>query len=597
MADTAALVVALSAQLTKFEKDMQKAGIMAERAVGDIENKFSKISPKISTSFFGNLFANLADRAISSVTQGIDDLISRMVELQRTATFTEQSLNFLYGLQQASKGAGAGLGEINAGIRAIASGLDQMQRGHGGPLKELFDFNPQALKGINRDALTLSQTLNIVAGIMRNAKTEIQAVEIGKKLGVPEAVVQSWEKYGTNLSGAVKKAQASAPDLDAIAEKTKLVEETWKRFIAGLGAGAIDAAANSINSLARATTTLAGIQRATADWMAAKTKGTFLEPLTKEMVQANKDYQKEVDKAQELLRESQPTFADRWLAVPKPDGAKPEPRPGTGKSVVPTPAAMQQQQQAAVESQYERTNKQISKRIELNEAEARTVGASVAVQEAARTEALLNLAAEQDRIPVTDELTRKIRERAEAAGIAAQKEADARKQFQELSAMSSQFGSLLSSSFADAVVEGKKLDEVFKDLTKSLLKMAINTTIMNLFNPGAGGQASPFLSLFGVGKNAGGTNNWRGGMSLVGEHGPELVNLPRGSQVIPADATRNMVNGGGGSITYAPAIDARGASVEAVARLARIIETDRAMFASRTVATIQQARRARVAGL
>jgi hypothetical protein len=33
--------------------------------------------------------------------------------------------------------------------------------------------------------------------------------------------------------------------------------------------------------------------------------------------------------------------------------------------------------------------------------------------------------------------------------------------------------------------------------------------------------------------NAAGTDNWRGGMTWVGEKGPELLNLPRGSQVIP----------------------------------------------------------------
>lgn len=37
----------------------------------------------------------------------------------------------------------------------------------------------------------------------------------------------------------------------------------------------------------------------------------------------------------------------------------------------------------------------------------------------------------------------------------------------------------------------------------------------------------------GVGKNAEGTNNWRGGVTWVGEKGPELVNLPRGSRVLP----------------------------------------------------------------
>ena len=65
-------------------------------------------------------------------------------------------------------------------------------------------------------------------------------------------------------------------------------------------------------------------------------------------------------------------------------------------------------------------------------------------------------------------------------------------------------------------------------------------------------------------------------MTLVGEKGPELVNLPRGSQVIPNDALRQ--GGAGGAIVYSPAIDARGASVEAVARLAQIMEADGAII-------------------
>ena len=36
-----------------------------------------------------------------------------------------------------------------------------------------------------------------------------------------------------------------------------------------------------------------------------------------------------------------------------------------------------------------------------------------------------------------------------------------------------------------------------------------------------------------VGTNARGTNNWKGGLTWVGEEGPELVDLPRGSRVLP----------------------------------------------------------------
>jgi len=46
----------------------------------------------------------------------------------------------------------------------------------------------------------------------------------------------------------------------------------------------------------------------------------------------------------------------------------------------------------------------------------------------------------------------------------------------------------------------------------------------------------------GVGRNANGTDNWRGGLSWVGERGPELVNLPKGSQVIPNGKSMDMAS-------------------------------------------------------
>lgn len=45
-----------------------------------------------------------------------------------------------------------------------------------------------------------------------------------------------------------------------------------------------------------------------------------------------------------------------------------------------------------------------------------------------------------------------------------------------------------------------------------------------------------------------GTRNAPGGLALVGERGPEMINLPRGSQVIPAAQTSNMLGGVGGGI-------------------------------------------------
>ncbi len=45
---------------------------------------------------------------------------------------------------------------------------------------------------------------------------------------------------------------------------------------------------------------------------------------------------------------------------------------------------------------------------------------------------------------------------------------------------------------------------------------------------------------FYVGQNARGTRNWRGGLSWVGENGPELMNIPRGAQIIPSDISAKL---------------------------------------------------------
>jgi len=63
---------------------------------------------------------------------------------------------------------------------------------------------------------------------------------------------------------------------------------------------------------------------------------------------------------------------------------------------------------------------------------------------------------------------------------------------------------------------------------------------------GGGGLFGWVGSLFGIGRNANGTNNWRGGLTWVGERGPELLNLPRGSQIHDAQTSAAMMRGGAG---------------------------------------------------
>lgn len=174
----------------------------------------------------------------------------------------------------------------------------------------------------------------------------------------------------------------------------------------------------------------------------------------------------------------------------------------------------------------------------------------------------------------------------------------ARDSLNKVNSASQQLGSALSTAFSDAVVDGKNLNDVVSSLLKTLEKAALNSVFASIFNAPTGGGLSPFAaglgSLLGIGRNAGGTDNWRGGPTWVGENGPEIANLPAGSQVTPADVSRRV---SGGS-TFAPSyvINAQGADSGTVERIYSVLRAHDRQIAS-TNKSISSAQRMQATGV
>ncbi|MBC7154489.1 MAG: hypothetical protein H5U19_07760 [Rhodobacteraceae bacterium] len=105
----------------------------------------------------------------------------------------------------------------------------------------------------------------------------------------------------------------------------------------------------------------------------------------------------------------------------------------------------------------------------------------------------------------------------------------------------------LKDGLIDSILEGKNFGDVLDDVAKSLARAALQAALFGdgplsgLFggggSKGGGGGIGSILAggLFkaGLGFYAKGTNFAPGGAAIVGEDGPELVHLPRGSKVIP----------------------------------------------------------------
>ncbi|KAB0570579.1 hypothetical protein [Brucella pituitosa] len=114
----------------------------------------------------------------------------------------------------------------------------------------------------------------------------------------------------------------------------------------------------------------------------------------------------------------------------------------------------------------------------------------------------------------------------------------AQEQLAELNDAGREFAGTLVSG----LLSGAKATDVLADAIGRLADRFLNSGLDALF--GGGGFGNIFGGLFGGGSGFGtnyfppipkfakGTNSAPGGLSLIGEQGPELLNIPRGSQVI-----------------------------------------------------------------
>lgn len=85
------------------------------------------------------------------------------------------------------------------------------------------------------------------------------------------------------------------------------------------------------------------------------------------------------------------------------------------------------------------------------------------------------------------------------------------------------------------------------------------------------GTWDQYSSYYGIGHNAVGTDHWRGGLTWVGENGPELVNLPRGTQILNAEESKRSA---GDTFNISVTIDAKNVKefndIVEMARTARV---------------------------
>jgi hypothetical protein len=98
----------------------------------------------------------------------------------------------------------------------------------------------------------------------------------------------------------------------------------------------------------------------------------------------------------------------------------------------------------------------------------------------------------------------------------------------------------LSSGLVDAALHARNLGDVLKNTFLTLLQQILTQSLEKEAAPGLAAGFSSLLHL--IPGFASGTDFAPGGMAVVGEKGPELVNLPRGASVTPTFQTLDAIN-------------------------------------------------------
>lgn len=232
---------------------------------------------------------------------------------------------------------------------------------------------------------------------------------------------------------------------------------------------------------------------------------------------------------------------------------------------------------------FERQVDSINKHIASLEADTEAVGKTAAEHERLRTEAALTEALLRSGIEINDEYAEKIDKIAAAAAKAKGDLERAKTAFQGINDAARFAGNQLVDVLDRAMQKGAKFGDIMSDVLRNVSKQLLSAAITGEgafakllgFNSTTGGVGGLLGAL--IPKAAGGMTNSSGGLTWVGERGPELVSLPKGSQVFPNEVSTQMVSGGGG-VSIAMSNDFRGVDPASVARVeAKLNEMQRTL--------------------
>jgi len=501
MADTAALVVALSAQLTKFEKDMQSAVGIADKSVAKINRSFEQIN--IAHGFdkaLNFLKGGVIGAAISEAVQKIVETLDKAGEIGEIAERIGISTDALQTLEVALEESGGKAENARQALEKFGDAIGDAANGST-YLGKILQANGVLLKDQEGNLKSQDDLLQEYAKLVVNAGSSQEQLMLvteafGRRAG-PAMLLVLKQIAEQGLPNMIEKTKDSGAVLDKeMIKRADDAADAWKR-------------AARVIFVEFTETIIKGIDLAKA---ALDGFLTLLEKATGFQVKA----------PDASIFAGQDTGKGTGISI-RPGGSTTPNVPTDRKTIIPP------KNKDPIQQQIESINKHIAA---LN-ADAEAVGLSAGAQERLRVEAQLTQAIlANDRSPAA--YAAQIRQVGEAAEAAANRLAERRFTFNEIASASRELGSALSEAFKGAIIDGQKFDEVLSNLVRRLESKAFDKLFDLAFAPQGAATGSVFTQLITAltGKAGGGAVSG-GSPYVVGEKGPELFVPGRSGMIVP----------------------------------------------------------------
>lgn len=180
------LQIAVGANIRALERQMKAAGAVAERAASDIEGRFNKLNPGISTNALTGalkgLGAAVAAVGLERIARGVLEANREIASFAQTSRQAGIELQRFQELRFAAGSKGIGGKEFDGGLTGLSDALNKA-RNEETELSRLFDANGLKLKDRNGTVISTNEALSHAADLISRAATESDKVDIAAKLG------------------------------------------------------------------------------------------------------------------------------------------------------------------------------------------------------------------------------------------------------------------------------------------------------------------------------------------------------------------------------------------------------------------------------